>query len=142
MTGGTWSSGATSVATVDPTAGIVTGVAGGTAVITFTNMCGSATYTVTVHSTTAVQNIADNAGFSISPNPNRGSIAVTAELADKTVKEIIIEIMDMTGRRMCSGTLPAEGGTITLGNEIANGLYIVKLKAGNMNKTMKFTLDR
>ena len=43
ISGGTWSSSNTAVATVDPTSGIVTGVAQGTASISYVNGCGSAT---------------------------------------------------------------------------------------------------
>ncbi len=58
VTGGTWSSGTPSFATVNST-GVVTGVAGGTAIISYsvTNSCGTA---VAVH-TVVVQNLA-NAG--------------------------------------------------------------------------------
>ena len=40
VTGGTWSSSTTPVATIDPTLGIVIGVTGGTTVITYTTGCG------------------------------------------------------------------------------------------------------
>jgi len=49
-TGGTWSSGATAVATVNPTTGVVTGVSAGDAIITYSNSCGDATATVTISS--------------------------------------------------------------------------------------------
>ncbi len=45
---GTWSSGSTSIATVNPTTGLVTGIAAGTATITYTNICGFTTATYTV----------------------------------------------------------------------------------------------
>ena len=48
-TGGTWTSGSTSIATVDPVAGVVTGAAQGTSIITYTNTCGNTTATVTVN---------------------------------------------------------------------------------------------
>ncbi|MEY5034888.1 MAG: hypothetical protein RL447_1266, partial [Bacteroidota bacterium] len=52
LAGGTWSSGATAVATVNPSTGVITGVAGGTATITYTvagsGGCPPATATRTV----------------------------------------------------------------------------------------------
>ena len=48
-TGGTWSSSATGIATVDASLGIVTGLAVGTTVITYGSTCGNATLTVTVN---------------------------------------------------------------------------------------------
>ena len=53
LSGGTWSSATPSVATVDATTGVVTGVSAGNATITytFTNSCGtsSASQTITVN---------------------------------------------------------------------------------------------
>ncbi len=48
-TGGTWTSGATTVASVPLSSGIVTGMSAGTAVITYTTPCFTSTYTVTVY---------------------------------------------------------------------------------------------
>jgi len=50
VTGGTWSSGSTAIATVGSSSGRVTGVTvGGTATITYTTSCGNVTTTVTVN---------------------------------------------------------------------------------------------
>jgi trimeric autotransporter adhesin len=54
VTGGTWTSGATSVATVGATSGIVGGVGTGTVVVTYANTCGNATASLTVNSSTPV----------------------------------------------------------------------------------------
>lgn len=53
-TGGAWSSSATSVATVDPVAGVVTGIASGNATITYTVGGCFVTATVTVNSPAAI----------------------------------------------------------------------------------------
>jgi uncharacterized protein YjdB len=53
LSGGTWSSGATSVATVN-TSGVVTGVSAGTANITYTNNCINTISTVTVNGTPSI----------------------------------------------------------------------------------------
>jgi len=52
VTGGTWASGPSTVATVS-TSGVVAGIGSGTAVITNTNACGVANYTVTVNASPA-----------------------------------------------------------------------------------------
>ncbi len=44
-TGGTWSSAATSIATIDPSTGVTTAVAAGTTTITYSNGCGTAATT-------------------------------------------------------------------------------------------------
>ena len=65
VSGGTWASGSTGIATINPSTGVVTGVSAGVAVISYTvTACGStsiATYTVTV---TAFDGIAGNVYFS------------------------------------------------------------------------------
>ena len=48
ITGGTWTSGNISVATIDPASGLVIGLIPGTAVITYTNACGDTTAVDTV----------------------------------------------------------------------------------------------
>ena len=59
FTGGTWSSASTGIATVNPTTGLVTGVSGGTAVITYT-LCGlSSSITVTVNALPTISSISD-----------------------------------------------------------------------------------
>jgi hypothetical protein len=66
-TGGTWSSSNESVATVDM-AGVVTGIAGGAVVITYTNACGAtASTTVTVKATPAAPavTVTDNCSNSV-----------------------------------------------------------------------------
>ncbi|MBL7691868.1 MAG: HYR domain-containing protein [Flavipsychrobacter sp.] len=53
IAGGTWSSSNTAVATVDPSTGVVTAVAGGTATISYSLGC-TATYAITVTGPTAI----------------------------------------------------------------------------------------
>jgi hypothetical protein len=54
VTGGTWSSSNTGVATVNSTSGLVTGVSGGTANITYSLSCGTAVSVVTVNPTAII----------------------------------------------------------------------------------------
>jgi PKD repeat protein len=82
--GGTWSSSNTAVATVNPTTGVVTGVAAGTATISYTvnNGCGSANRTLPVTvtvpcgaSTTSTTNAAICAGTGYSFNGGYYTVA-------------------------------------------------------------------
>ncbi|MEO0038852.1 MAG: hypothetical protein RIQ59_2063 [Bacteroidota bacterium] len=57
--GGTWTSGSSSIASVNPTTGLVTGVAGGTAVITYTSCGLSTTYSVTVNALPSISSISN-----------------------------------------------------------------------------------
>ncbi len=145
--GGTWSSGSPSIATVGSSTGVVTGVSIGTAVITFTNMCGSSTYTVTVHSSVGVQSVSNGNTISVIPNPSKGEITVRGNLPGvAAIGNVTIDIMDMTGRKIYSDVLPVSNGSINseivLNNNIANGLYIIKLRNDNVNEAIRFSLDR
>ena len=59
IAGGTWSSAATAVATVNASTGEVTGVSGGTAVITYTYCGQSTTFTVTVNALPTISSISN-----------------------------------------------------------------------------------
>lgn len=59
IAGGTWSSATTAVATVNASTGLVTGVSGGTAVITYTYCGQSTTYTVTVNALPTISSISN-----------------------------------------------------------------------------------
>ncbi len=51
VAGGTWSSVVPGIASVDPVTGVVTGMSGGTTIISYTNNCGTVTVPVTINST-------------------------------------------------------------------------------------------
>jgi gliding motility-associated-like protein len=59
ISGGTWTSASTGVATVNASTGVVTGVSGGTAVITYTYCNQSTTYTVTVNALPTISTISN-----------------------------------------------------------------------------------
>ncbi len=101
ISGGTWSSGATAIATVS--GGNVTGVSAGTAIITYTitNSCGSApaTYAVSVVNdcVSGVKAVgAAPAGLSVYPNPAQG--AFTILLASPADERVTITLTSVTGR--------------------------------------------
>ena len=64
--GGTWSSSNSAIATLGSASGVLTGVAQGTATVTYTNMCGTTTRIVTVNAAPA--GIAGNAAFCAGSN--------------------------------------------------------------------------
>ncbi|WP_280158098.1 MULTISPECIES: gliding motility-associated C-terminal domain-containing protein [Flavobacterium] len=59
ISGGTWTSASTGVATVNASTGVVTGVSGGTVVITYTYCNQSTTYTVTVNALPTISTISN-----------------------------------------------------------------------------------
>ena len=102
-TGGTWSSGNIAIATVNSSTGIVTGVAAGTVIFTYTvsNSCGSATATRTLTvqplsacSAAAEEVIPGKDVLKIFPNPGRGAFTLsfnpgTSESAQVLVTNLV-----------------------------------------------------
>ncbi len=113
-------------------------------------MCGTAFDTITVvkqiHST-SVQNTSEEISFSVAPNPSRGTISITGFLNSSIgTNEMMVNIIDMTGRVIYSDVLPLNNGeinsSINLNNNIANGIYIIRLRAGDISKVLRFSLER
>ena len=145
--GGTWSSGSPSVATVDSSTGVVTGITVGPAVISFTNMCGTATYTVSVHSSVSVPDLNKSNTILVIPNPSNGEITVNGNLPELAIFEnVTINIIGMTGIKVYSDVLPVNNGTINsrinLNNNIPNGIYIIELRGNQLVKEIRFSLYR
>jgi trimeric autotransporter adhesin len=96
ITGGTWSSSNTAVATVNTT-GVVTGVALGTATISYTTPTDGTTATITVAKcNVGVSNTyaAEN-GLQVYPNPNYGQFNILLSSADD--EQAIVTITNLIG---------------------------------------------
>jgi len=125
--GGVWTSSDTTIATVDPSAGIVTGVAPGTVTITYTitNAAGCSadtTYQVLVASGTGVNSIVVNSAFHVFPNPSPGYLNIV--WANQISGKGIVTITDVSGRTVYTSA-------ITINNTTgATRLDISSLKTG------------
>ena len=76
ITGGTWSSSPAGTASVGSLTGIVTGVTSGTATITYTNSCGTATIVVTVNALPTVSgasSLCAGSSITLTPSPTGGT---------------------------------------------------------------------
>ena len=145
--GGSWTSGTTSVATVN-SSGVVTGVALGTSVITYTNGSCTATVTVSVTATgyrtshptepDVTQPTTESSNIVIAPNPNRGVFNIKGSLGTGKDVEVIIELTDMMGRVVYRDNLLATDGIIDqqvhINSTIANGMYLLTLHSTAENK--------
>ena len=71
----------------------------------------------------------------------QGTIADVAPTA-----EVNFEVLDILGKTIITDVATIENGsinkTITLADNIANGMYMLRIKADGTNKVIKFTLDR
>ncbi|MES2704774.1 MAG: Ig-like domain-containing protein [Bacteroidota bacterium] len=90
---------------------------------------------------------AKEAELTIVPNPNNGVFSLQGYipgLAENT--NVDIELVDMLGKTIYTGTTPVANGalnkTIILGDNIANGVYIVRVKATGVSEVVRFSLNR
>ncbi|MBS1688303.1 MAG: T9SS type A sorting domain-containing protein [Bacteroidetes bacterium] len=78
------------------------------------------------------------------PNPNAGNFIVKGKVAN-TSSQVSMEIMNMLGAVVYSNSLPVSNGnfyaTVNLDN-IAKGVYVIRLKADNAVFFTKFSLQK
>jgi len=149
VTGGVWSSSNTYVASINSTTGLVTGVAAGTAMITYTPPGGCPdTALVTVGTQTGIAPLLTGiSGITVIPNPNKGTFTlwgvITGAGADNEVK---IEVIDILGKVIYTDAATIDMGAInkniTLPDNVANGVYMIKVVNGGMSKVLRFTMER
>jgi uncharacterized protein YjdB len=128
---GGWSSSDITVATVPPTHGAVTGVAAGTALISFTNVPGcSTTREVTVSvcpsrgmnpGTTAVTNLnAGKVNITLYPNPTKGTFTINTPEAGT------LSISTIDGREVMQREVGTGITELSLPSSIATGVYMCR----------------
>jgi hypothetical protein len=129
--GGTWSSSNTTIASVSAT-GDVTGLAAGTAVITYTvtSLAGcpsDTTYLVTVSGAWGVKPIAGQHSISIFPNPNYGTLMISRN--GQATGTAAVTISDVAGRTVYTAEVPTGNGTTSLNiSSLKPGFYTVMLQ--------------
>jgi hypothetical protein len=91
--------------------------------------------------------IQNETALSLLPNPNKGTFTLSGQfvgVAGKT--EVKIEVVDMLGKTIYKENITLENGSInkdiTLGDNIPNGVYLVRIKNENVNQVIRFTIDR
>jgi hypothetical protein len=80
------------------------------------------------------------------PNPNRGDqVLLSIDQLDATTETITVDVLDMTGKRLVARTLAAQQGVVTatleLGGELAAGLYMVNITAGDKLFTERLVIQ-
>jgi len=84
-------------------------------------------------------------GLSVLPNPNKGVFTVNGVFAP-TTNEVSVEIMDIMGQVIYKRTYQIQNGSlkaqIALGEDVANGVYVVHFSADGMSGFSKVVLNR
>ncbi len=130
VTGGTWSSGATAIATVSST-GVVTGVAGGNVIISYTvtGACGTAVAT---------------AYMTVRPLPDAGSIAGTSTTCVGTTSALVDTFGGGAGAWTSSNTSVATVSASGVVTAVAAGTstisYTLTNSCGSTSATLAFTV--
>ncbi len=151
--GGSWASSNLAAATIGSTSGVVTGVAIGSALISYTLSTGCrAIHTVAVTATGLRETPGVSPGIvssasseiSVLPNPNKGSFMVKGTLGTTDDAEVTYVVMDMTGRVFYNSTTIAHNGTIEetirLSN-IAKGTYLLQVHTALANKVFHLVVE-
>jgi hypothetical protein len=110
-------------------------------VVTASDACGThsgnAQITMTVNNSLSVNHFGTTQDIRIMPNPNKGQFIIAGHLASRTSEPATVEITNMLGQVIFKGAVQVTNGTlemnINLGNDIANGMYILNLYAVNEN---------
>ena len=141
MPGGIWSSSNNDVATVDDR-GMVTALTAGVAdIVHTTNGNNGELYLIATR-------VVVNGGMSdirILPNPNNGTFTVKGKLAAGN-GEASLKITDMLGQTVYQGVIKTQDGTfselIKLGNDLANGIYILNVNTGSEHSVFHFVIRK
>jgi sugar lactone lactonase YvrE len=92
--------------------------------------------------TTIVRNSPE---LAIVPNPNTGTFKLSGHLQVTNLKEVTIEIDDMLGKALHTQTVSVKNGGIEENiamREVANGVYMIKIKGDNVSQVLRFVVDK
>ena len=84
--------------------------------------------------------------LSLFPNPNTGNFILSGTVDAALDKEAVIEISDMLGRIVYTGTVAPQNGAIrkviALDNDIASGPYLLHVHTDTGNTTFHFVISK
>jgi Zn-dependent metalloprotease len=120
-----------------------------TCAVTSGNMCATPHVAIsgglTMHVTTGIYD-SKLSGFSILPNPNKGTFTISGKIGATADDHVSITIINMLGQTVYSATSEAINGNvnaqISLNNTLANGMYVVKVASGEDNAVLHMILNK
>jgi len=87
-----------------------------------------------------------NNGLSLFPNPNNGGFAVSGTIATGTNNNLEMEITDVLGNVVYSGTTNATNGVVNqqikLSSSLPPGSYVLKVNSANDNEVFHFVISK
>lgn len=79
----------------------------------------------------AVQNpVLVDGGMKVYPNPFNGTTQVNYTITAEQAGNAVMEIVDVSGRVVASSVLNSANGTMTVGESLADGVYMVRIVGG------------
>ncbi len=107
---------------------------------------GSKTVTVRLHGVGVQEVGAANIDVKLLPNPNKGTFALKGSLGTAADGEVTIEITNMLGQAIYTGNAKSSQGMIDehiqLSNTLANGMYILNLRAEGGTKVFHLVIEQ
>jgi trimeric autotransporter adhesin len=127
VTGGSWSSSNAAIATVGVGTGIVTGVSGGSVIISYTvaNSCDTAVATYAVFVGSSKPGVAPNSTIGLAlvyPNPTAGDITI------RSVAGGVAILATIDGKEIYRYTLSAGETSLQMPESLPGGIYMVRVE--------------
>ncbi len=88
-----------------------------------------------------------NGDLTMYPNPNRGDqLYINLSAVDADVNTVSVDIYDLTGKRISARTIAVQDGflntVLDLNGEIASGMYMVNITAGDKTYTERLVIQK
>jgi hypothetical protein len=88
-----------------------------------------------------------NGTFTMYPNPNRGDqLFINLNGMEADVNTVSVDIYDLTGKRITARTIAVQDGYINtaldLNGDVASGLYMVNITAGDKTYTERLVIQK
>lgn len=85
--------------------------------------------------------------LTVVPNPNKGTFTVSGTMVNTAdAKDVKLELVDMVGKVLHTDIATVENGeinkNISLGDNVPNGVYFIRVQSNIEHLTLKFVLDR
>lgn len=118
-------------------------------VVTVVGPCGPVSAIATVHMTVTGgagigQVITHDMDIRLLPNPNKGAFTIKGDLGITDDQDITLEVTNMLGQSVYKAKATVRRGRVDipvqLDNTLANGMYILKVRTENGDKTINFVI--